>query len=125
MPRDIQGVIAMLVTPFTQDYQLDEGALRAEVDWCVQNGANGIVATPSIGEFLHLSNAERIRAFEVTFDQARKHKDVVRVMMRSSSFRLTTGGVARRKYISTTGWLLRLATCPWWYTTIPHCPSFT
>ena len=72
MPRDIQGVIAMLVTPFTKKYELDEGALRAEVDWCVMNGANGVVAAPSIGEFLHLSDAERTRVFEVTLDQARK-----------------------------------------------------
>jgi 4-hydroxy-tetrahydrodipicolinate synthase len=85
MPRDISGIIAMLVTPFTKDYQLDEGALRAEVDWCVQQGANGIVATPSIGEFLHLSETERVRAFEVTFDQARKHKDVVTVAMTSGA----------------------------------------
>jgi 4-hydroxy-tetrahydrodipicolinate synthase len=85
MLRDIQGVIAMLVTPFTKTYALDEGALRAEVDWCVQNGATGVVATPSIGEFLHLSDAERIRAFEVTLEQARKHKGIVTVAMTSGA----------------------------------------
>jgi 4-hydroxy-tetrahydrodipicolinate synthase len=85
MPRDIHGVIAMLVTPFTKDYQLDEDALRAEVDWCVQHGANGVVATPSIGEFLHLSEAERIRAFAVTLEQARKHRDIITVAMTSGA----------------------------------------
>jgi len=85
MPHDIHGILAMLVTPFTKTYELDEWALRAEVDWCVQNGANGIVATPSIGEFLHLNDAERIRAFEVTLEQSRKHKDVVTVAMTSGA----------------------------------------
>jgi 4-hydroxy-tetrahydrodipicolinate synthase len=85
MPRDISGIIAMLVTPFTKDYQLDEGALRAEVDWCVRNGAHGVVATPSIGEFLHLSEAERVRAFEVTLDQARKHPNILTVAMTSGA----------------------------------------
>ncbi|MGH7962763.1 MAG: dihydrodipicolinate synthase family protein, partial [Candidatus Binatia bacterium] len=85
MPREVQGIIAMLVTPFTKDYQLDEGALRAEVDWCVQHGANGIVATPSIGEFLHLSEDERVRAFEVTLDQAGKHQDIITVAMTSGA----------------------------------------
>jgi Dihydrodipicolinate synthetase family len=51
--KPIEGIIAMLVTPFDDQYCLDEGALRAEVDWCVAQGANGIVATPSIGEFVH------------------------------------------------------------------------
>jgi len=55
------------------------------VDWCVQQGANGVVATPSIGEFLHLSEAERVRAFEVTLDQARKHKDSITVAMTSGA----------------------------------------
>jgi dihydrodipicolinate synthase/N-acetylneuraminate lyase len=85
MSRDIHGIIAMLVTPFTKDYQLDEGALRAEVDWCVHHGAHGIVATPSIGEFLHLSEAERVRAFEVTLDQTQKHKDIISVAMTSGA----------------------------------------
>ena len=85
MPRDIQGVIAMLVTPFTKKYELDEEALRAEVDWCVQNGATGVVAAPSIGEFLHLNDAERTRVFEVTLDQAHKHKDILTVAMTSGA----------------------------------------
>ena len=85
MAHDIHGIIAMLVTPFTKTYELDEGALRAEVDWCVQHGANGIVATPSIGEFLHLSDAERVRAFEVTLEQARKHSGIVTVAMTSGA----------------------------------------
>ncbi len=51
----VGGVMAMLVTPFTDDYQLNEEALRQEVRWSLDQGAQGIVATPSIGEFMHLS----------------------------------------------------------------------
>ena len=58
------GIIAMLVTPFTTDYRLNEPALRAEVNWAIDNGATGIVATPSIGEFLHLNESERPRAWK-------------------------------------------------------------
>lgn len=85
MAREVHGIIAMLVTPFTKDYQLNEGALRAEVDWCVQQGANGLVATPSIGEFLHLSEAERVQTFAVVLEQARKHKDILTVAMTSGA----------------------------------------
>jgi len=68
----VHGIHAMLVTPFNADYTLNEEALRKEVRWALDNGADGIVATPSIGEFLHLSEAERLRAFEVTLEETRK-----------------------------------------------------
>jgi 4-hydroxy-tetrahydrodipicolinate synthase len=68
------GVIALLVTPFNADFSLNESALRDEVDWCFDQGASGVVATPSIGEFVHLSDEERIRCFEITLDQARRHR---------------------------------------------------
>ena len=50
------GILAMLVTPFTGDFKLNEEALRRQVRWALEHGAEGIVATPSIGEFLHLSH---------------------------------------------------------------------
>jgi len=68
------GVIALLVTPFHDDYSINEAALRDEIDWCFAHGATGVVATPSIGEFVHLSDDERRRCFEITFDQASKHR---------------------------------------------------
>lgn len=46
-----RGVIALLVTPFHDDYSINEAALREEVDWCFAHGATGVVATPSIGEW--------------------------------------------------------------------------
>ncbi|MCS6924799.1 MAG: dihydrodipicolinate synthase family protein [Candidatus Binatia bacterium] len=95
MPHELRGIIAMLVTPFTKEYQLDEGALRAEVDWCIEQGANGVVATPSIGEFLHLSEAERLRAFAVTLEQARRYQNIVTVAMTSGATTLEALKFAR------------------------------
>jgi dihydrodipicolinate synthase/N-acetylneuraminate lyase len=40
-------------------------------------GANGIVATSSIGEFVHLTREERWRCFEVCLDQAQKHPRLI------------------------------------------------
>ena len=39
----VHGIHAMLVTPFTVDYKLNEEALRMEVRWALNNGADGIV----------------------------------------------------------------------------------
>jgi hypothetical protein len=46
-------------------------------------GANGIVATSSIGEFVHLTREERWRCFEVCLDQAQKHPGLIAVAMTS------------------------------------------
>jgi N-acetylneuraminate lyase len=86
----IHGIHAMLVTPFSADYRLNEEALRKEVRWALDNGAEGIVATPSIGEFLHLSEAERTRAFEVTLEEARRRPNVPLTAMTSGATTLET-----------------------------------
>ncbi len=77
MRKRLHGVIALLVTPFREDFSLNEEALRAEIDWCFEHGATGVVATPSIGEFIHLSDEERLRCFEITRDQAAKYRDSI------------------------------------------------
>lgn len=84
------GILAMLVTPFNGDYSLNEDALRAEVRWALEHGADGIVATPSIGEFLHLSETERIRAWEVTLEETRKRPGIHAVAMTSGATTLET-----------------------------------
>lgn len=90
-----RGIIAMLVTPFDAEYRLNEAALRREVAWCLDHGASGIVATPSIGEFLHLSEAERTRAMEVTLEEARKRPGISAVAMTSGATTLETLRYAR------------------------------
>ena len=91
----VHGILAMLVTPLTDDYSLNEQALRREVGWALDNGAQGIVATPSIGEFLHLTEPERLRAWEVTLDEARKRPLVCAVAMTSGATTLETLKYAR------------------------------
>jgi dihydrodipicolinate synthase/N-acetylneuraminate lyase len=95
MVKLAHGIIAMLVTPFTADYKLNEEALRAEVRWAMDNGAEGIVATPSIGEFLHLSENERLRVWEITLEETRKRPGICAVAMTSGATTLETLGYAR------------------------------
>lgn len=85
-----RGIIAMLVTPFHDDYRLNEEALRAEVRWALDNGAEGVVAAPSIGEFLHLNEAERTRVFEIVVEEARKRSGISAVAMTSGATTLET-----------------------------------
>jgi len=80
-----KDVVGMVVTPFDRHYRFDEGAMRAQVDWCFAQGATGVVATPSIGEFLHLEDDERQHVFEVVADQIRKHRGKVAFAMTSGA----------------------------------------
>ena len=85
-----KGIIAMLVTPFTEDYRLNEPALRDEVRWALDKGAQGVVAAPSIGEFLHLDEAERTRVFEIVVEEASQRVGICAVAMTSGATTLET-----------------------------------
>src|SRR5262249_35434199 len=80
-----RGILAMLVTPFDGEYRLNEAALRREGEWCLAHGAAGIVATRRMGEFLHLSEAERVRAMEITLEEARRRPGICAVAMPSGA----------------------------------------
>lgn len=75
----LRGIYAMLVTPFNKSEDVDLQALRAEVDWCAAQGAQGVVATPSIGEFACLSTQERWKCFEAVSDQCSKHPQLTKI----------------------------------------------
>ena len=90
-----RGILAMLVTPFNGEYRLNEAALRCEVQWCLEHGAAGIVATPSIGEFLHLNEAERVRAMEITLEEGRRRPGICAVAMTSGATTLEALHYAR------------------------------
>jgi dihydrodipicolinate synthase/N-acetylneuraminate lyase len=89
------GIIAMLVTPFTADYRLNEAALRAEVKWAIEKGATGVVAAPSIGEFLHMDEQERTRVFEIVLEEARRKPGICAVAMTSGATTLEALKYAR------------------------------
>lgn len=91
----VHGIIAMLVTPFHSDYRLNEDALRKEARWALDNGAEGLVAAPSIGEFLHLNETERTRVFEIVVEEARTRPGACAVAMTSGATTLETLHFAR------------------------------
>jgi 4-hydroxy-tetrahydrodipicolinate synthase len=66
---DWHGVFVPVVTPFTKDNQLDETAYREILELLIGEGVHGIIAAASTGEWFTLSDAERIRVFEIALDQ--------------------------------------------------------
>jgi dihydrodipicolinate synthase/N-acetylneuraminate lyase len=60
------------------------------VQWAIKSGAEGVVAAPSIGEFLHMDEAERTKVFEIVIEEASKHPNVSTVAMTSGATTLET-----------------------------------
>jgi 4-hydroxy-tetrahydrodipicolinate synthase len=65
----LRGCGTALVTPFESDLSVDEKALRALVDWQIEQGIHFLVPCGSTGEAATLSNAEHLRVVRVVVEQ--------------------------------------------------------
>ncbi|HET7131667.1 MAG TPA: 4-hydroxy-tetrahydrodipicolinate synthase [Gammaproteobacteria bacterium] len=73
----LRGCGTALATPFNADGSLDEGALRAFVDWQLEEGINFLVPCGSTGEAATMTLDEHRRVVEITVQQARGRVPVV------------------------------------------------
>lgn len=70
MERPYRGIFVIVITPFTDDYQIDEVSLRKQVDFCVEAGAHGLVGPANASEFATMSDDERRAWIHIVVDQA-------------------------------------------------------
>ncbi len=94
MPHHFRGVFTIPVTPFNPDGELDEDALRREVDWCVRAGAHGIVAPVNASEAPALTDDERRRVTHVVVEATGGRVPVV----------VGVSGVSQQASVLYTGW---------------------
>jgi 4-hydroxy-tetrahydrodipicolinate synthase len=66
----LRGCGTALVTPFNRDLSLDEDALRALVDWQIEQGIHFLVPCGSTGEAATMSREELLRVVRVVAEQA-------------------------------------------------------
>lgn len=64
----LDGILAILMTPFDDGLRFDEASHRAQVEFCINAGARGVISTAVFGEFFTLSDAERARVLRVTVE---------------------------------------------------------
>ena len=78
----LRGAFTALVTPFTSDGDIDEGAFRRLVRWQILAGIDGLVPCGTTGESPTLSASERERLIALTVEtaQERPSRDRVRVI---------------------------------------------
>lgn len=66
----IEGIIPAMVTPFDQNEQLNEAALRLMVKRFVDAGVHGLFCLGTNGEFFSLSFEEKVRISEIIVEEA-------------------------------------------------------
>lgn len=80
------GSYVAVVTPFTAEGDIDEKAFRANIEFLLGNGADGIVVSGCTGESWSLLPEERVRLFKIAVDTVAKRVPVI----------AGTGGVSTR-----------------------------
>jgi 4-hydroxy-tetrahydrodipicolinate synthase len=71
-----KGSITALVTPF-KDGAVDEKALRAHINWQIENGTHGLVPVGTTGESPTLSHEEHHRVIEICVDEVKGRVPVI------------------------------------------------
>lgn len=72
----LKGIFPALVTPFKENEDLDEEALRSLVNYLMKD-VDGFVAAGTTGEFVYLTEKERMKVIEIVIDEAGKKKPVI------------------------------------------------
>jgi len=87
--RELAGVLPVIQTPFGDDDEIDEAALRVELEWVLDQGVAGLT-TGMVSEVLRLSERERRFLHEVVVDVARGRGALSVVSCGSESTKVAT-----------------------------------
>jgi 4-hydroxy-tetrahydrodipicolinate synthase len=75
--KTFKGMCVPICTPFVDGGEaVDEGALKAHIDWLIENGVHIILACGGTGEFAYLRDGERRRIAEITGKHVAGRADV-------------------------------------------------
>lgn len=77
MEKQMRGIYAIPPTPFNQNLDIDEGALRSCVRFCIEAGGHGIVLPVNASEFSYLSDDERKMVVEIAVKETAGRVPVV------------------------------------------------
>ncbi|MFG0214478.1 dihydrodipicolinate synthase family protein [Brevibacillus porteri] len=72
-----EGVYVAIVTPFTNDYEVDYKRLTELCDWLIQEGVDGLVPSGSLGEYATMTGEERAKVIHTVIAAAKGRVPVV------------------------------------------------
>ena len=75
--KELKGVYAVTITPFTKDNQVDYQGVSANVSWYIKSGIHGVLPCGSTGEYVSLSDEERFKIAEKTIETAKGKVSVI------------------------------------------------
>jgi 4-hydroxy-tetrahydrodipicolinate synthase len=70
MGKELRGIIPAVVTPFTPDERVDEGAFRKVLHTLIDQGVHGLFPVGTGGEFFALTREEKERLMAVAVEEA-------------------------------------------------------
>ena len=71
------GVWPVMLTPFTEDNQVDAEGLKFLVEWYIQNNVSGLFAACQSSEIFNLSLRERLNIARITIEQTNGRVPIV------------------------------------------------
>lgn len=111
MLKKLVGVIIALPTPLTKDENIDIESLRALVDYCITEGANGLMILGTMGEGASLLDCQRQQMIESTVEQVNGRITVLATASGSSTRR----NIEHVKAIDKSGADFIVCTSPYYY----------
>ena len=84
----VKGIIPPIITPLNEREEVDEGAFRALLNHCHDNGIHGIFVAGTNGECMALTQNERNRAIQIALDEVGGRMPVMAGVMDSSTKRV-------------------------------------
>ena len=65
-----EGVYVAMLTAFSGDGSINEKEMRRIVDFLVESGVHGLFPVSTVGEYIHMSEEEKVRLMEIVVDQS-------------------------------------------------------
>ena len=66
---NFEGTYVAMVTPFTEDKQIDEEGFRHNINYLIDRGVNGLVGAGTTGESATLNHEEHQKVIEILVDE--------------------------------------------------------
>ena len=66
---NFEGTYVAMVTPFTEDKQIDEEGFRHNINYLIDNGVSGLVGAGTTGESATLNHEEHQKVIEILVDE--------------------------------------------------------
>lgn len=89
--KTIEGIIPVMLTPFTADNKIDYLGLKRLIDWYIENGADALFAVCQSSEMQYLTLEERVELASFVLNIANNEYRLLRpgifLMIWNSKFR--------------------------------------